>query len=80
MDIQESLHKIVTSEEEVDDYSKTVVELKESILDHINEFHMELETRWELLDYFTEIVILFILYERLAALSRNLEFKKAKSV
>ncbi|KAK7598197.1 hypothetical protein V9T40_006432 [Parthenolecanium corni] len=47
LDIQESLHKIVTSEEEIDDYSKTVAELKESILDHINEFHMELETSIE---------------------------------
>lgn len=43
--MQESLHKIVTSEEEVDDYSKPIKELKESILDHINEFQTELETR-----------------------------------
>ncbi|XKL64269.1 hypothetical protein PGB90_004355 [Kerria lacca] len=47
LDIQESLHKIVTSEEEIDDYSKTVAELKDSILDHISEFHMELETSIE---------------------------------
>ena len=44
-DSQDSLHKIVSSEEDVDDYSKPVLELKDSILDHINEFHMELETR-----------------------------------
>ena len=45
MDVQESLHKIVTSEEDGEDYSKLVADLKESILDHINEFHTELETR-----------------------------------
>ena len=44
--MQESLHKIVTSEEEGDDYNKLVTELKDSVLDHINEFHTELETRW----------------------------------
>ena len=43
--MQESLHKIVTSEEEGDDYNKLVTELKDSVLDHINEFHTELETR-----------------------------------
>lgn len=45
--IQESLHKIVSSEEETDDYSQTFEDLKDSILDHINEFHTELETSIE---------------------------------
>ncbi|XP_065206969.1 translation initiation factor eIF2B subunit beta [Planococcus citri] len=47
LDVQESLHKIVTSEEEVDDFSKPIKELKESILDHISEFQTELETSIE---------------------------------
>uniref|UniRef100_A0A1B6KPN8 Translation initiation factor eIF2B subunit beta n=1 Tax=Graphocephala atropunctata TaxID=36148 RepID=A0A1B6KPN8_9HEMI len=41
---QDSLHKIVTSEGEVDDYSKDVPELKLAVLEHISEFQMELET------------------------------------
>lgn len=46
VDPQESLHKIVTSEGETNDYSKEVPHLRESVLDHISEFQMELETRW----------------------------------
>lgn len=45
LDMQESLHKIVTSEQEGDDYSKPITDLKDSILNHIFEFETELETR-----------------------------------
>uniref|UniRef100_A0A1B6CAH8 Translation initiation factor eIF2B subunit beta n=1 Tax=Clastoptera arizonana TaxID=38151 RepID=A0A1B6CAH8_9HEMI len=44
IDPQDSLHKIVSSEGEVNDYSKLIDDLKEAILDHISEFQMELET------------------------------------
>ncbi|PSN50088.1 Translation initiation factor eIF-2B subunit beta [Blattella germanica] len=44
VDPQESLHKIVTAEGDVDDYSKPLPDLKESILEHVGEFEMELET------------------------------------
>lgn len=47
LDIQESVRKIVTSGEDGDDYSILVADLKDSVLDHINEFHTELETRCE---------------------------------
>lgn len=45
VDPQESLHKIVTSEGEAEDYSKDIPQLKEQVLEHISEFQMELETR-----------------------------------
>jgi len=45
LDPQESLHKIVMSVEGIDDYSGLVPELKLSVLEHISEFQMELETR-----------------------------------
>ncbi|XP_054278331.1 translation initiation factor eIF-2B subunit beta [Macrosteles quadrilineatus] len=44
VDPQESLHKIVTSEGEAEDYSKDIPQLKEQVLEHISEFQMELET------------------------------------
>lgn len=44
MDIQESLHKMVTSESGQEDYRKAVPELKAAILEHIEEFEMELDT------------------------------------
>ncbi|KDR10651.1 translation initiation factor eIF-2B subunit beta [Zootermopsis nevadensis] len=45
VDAQESLHKIVTSEGDVvDDYSKLLPDLRSSIMEHIGEFEMELET------------------------------------
>ncbi|XP_069682740.1 translation initiation factor eIF2B subunit beta isoform X2 [Periplaneta americana] len=44
VDPQDSLHKIVTSEGDVDDYNKVLPELCPSILEHISEFEMELET------------------------------------
>ncbi|RZF45017.1 hypothetical protein LSTR_LSTR001978 [Laodelphax striatellus] len=47
LDPQDSLHKIVTSEGEIDDYSIVVPELKDAILDHISEFQTELETSSE---------------------------------
>ena len=50
VDPQESLHKIVTSEGDVDDYSKPMPDLQESIMEHIGEFEMELETRFEYCD------------------------------
>lgn len=47
VDAQESLHKIVTSEGDVlDDYSKLLPDLRSSIMEHIGEFEMELETRY----------------------------------
>ncbi|XP_063231824.1 translation initiation factor eIF2B subunit beta isoform X2 [Bacillus rossius redtenbacheri] len=44
VDPQDSLHKLVTSEGGRDDYSKPVAELKPSVMEHIGEFQMELET------------------------------------
>ncbi|XP_046997704.1 translation initiation factor eIF-2B subunit beta [Schistocerca americana] len=44
VDPQESLHKIVTSEGDDDDYSKHIPQLKSAILEHISEFQVELET------------------------------------
>lgn len=44
MDPQESLHKIVTSVDSGEDYSSPLPDLKLSVLDHISEFEMELET------------------------------------
>ncbi|XP_023704921.2 translation initiation factor eIF-2B subunit beta [Cryptotermes secundus] len=45
IDAQESLHKIVTSEGNVlDDYSKFLPDLHSSVMEHIGEFEMELET------------------------------------
>ncbi|KAJ9600418.1 hypothetical protein L9F63_009274 [Diploptera punctata] len=45
VDPQESLHKIVTSEGDGDDdYSKPLPDLQASIMEHIGEFEMELET------------------------------------
>lgn len=44
VDPQESLHKIVTSEGAEDDYSKDIPQLKLSIIEHISEFEVELET------------------------------------
>ncbi|KAJ8664544.1 hypothetical protein QAD02_006206 [Eretmocerus hayati] len=44
-DPQESLHKIVTSEGDKDiDFNSAVPSLKAALLEHINEFEMELET------------------------------------
>ncbi|XP_075222859.1 eukaryotic translation initiation factor 2B subunit beta isoform X1 [Lycorma delicatula] len=47
IDPQDSLHKIVTGEGDVDDYTIEVPELKSAILDHISEFQVELETSAE---------------------------------
>ncbi|XP_067008747.1 translation initiation factor eIF2B subunit beta [Anabrus simplex] len=47
VDPQESLHKIVTSEGDVDDYNTVVPQLKASIIEHIGEFQTELETSAE---------------------------------
>lgn len=45
IDAQESLHKIVTSEGNVlEDYSKFLPDLHSSVMEHIGEFEMELET------------------------------------
>nr|CAD7202546.1 unnamed protein product [Timema douglasi] len=44
IDPQESLHKIVTSEGDIDDYTNMVADLKPSVIEHIGEFQMELET------------------------------------
>ena len=44
MDPQDSLHKIVTSVDTGEDYSSYVPDLKLSVLEHISEFQMELET------------------------------------
>ncbi|XP_046385764.1 translation initiation factor eIF-2B subunit beta [Ischnura elegans] len=45
LDPQESLHKIVTSEGSLEDsYTEDVPSLKASVLEHIGEFEMELET------------------------------------
>lgn len=44
-DAQESLHKILTSEiEKSVDFTKSAPSLKEALIDHINEFEVELET------------------------------------
>lgn len=44
-DAQESLHKILTSEADKSiDFNKSVPSLKEALIDHINEFEVELET------------------------------------
>lgn len=47
IDVQESLHKIVTSEDDVDDYSSIVPELKLSIFEHLDEFQIEIESRYK---------------------------------
>ncbi|KAG8307890.1 Translation initiation factor eIF-2B subunit beta, variant 2 [Homalodisca vitripennis] len=41
---QESLHKIVTSEGDIEDFSKEVPDLKMAVLEHISELQMDLET------------------------------------
>ena len=44
-DPQESLHKIVTSEDDKDiDFNQAVPSLKSALLEHISEFEAELET------------------------------------
>lgn len=44
-DPQESLHKIITSKNERDiDFNVSVPFLKEALVEHINEFEVELET------------------------------------
>jgi len=45
IDVQDSLHKIVTSEDDVDDYNSIVPELKLSIFEHLDEFQIEIESR-----------------------------------
>lgn len=45
IDVQDSLHKIVTSEDDVDDYNNVVPELKLSIFEHLDEFLVEIESR-----------------------------------
>ncbi|XP_014272490.1 translation initiation factor eIF2B subunit beta [Halyomorpha halys] len=40
---EESLHKIVTSEGQSDDFNKNIPQLKLAIIDHLNEFETELE-------------------------------------
>ncbi|XP_050546303.1 translation initiation factor eIF-2B subunit beta isoform X2 [Daktulosphaira vitifoliae] len=44
IDVQDSLHKIVTSEDDIDDYNNFVPELKLSIFEHLDEFQMEIES------------------------------------
>lgn len=44
IDVQDSLHKIVTSEDDVDDYNSIVPELKLSIFEHLDEFQIEIES------------------------------------
>ncbi|XP_073984219.1 eukaryotic translation initiation factor 2B subunit beta isoform X3 [Rhodnius prolixus] len=44
---EESLHKIVTSEGYSDDYKKELPQLKLAIIDHLNEFEIELESSAE---------------------------------
>jgi len=47
IDVQDSLHKIVTSEDDVDDYNSIVPELKLSIFEHLDEFQIEIESRYK---------------------------------
>jgi len=47
IDVQDSLHKIVTSEDDVDDYNTIVPELKLSIFEHLDEFQIEIESRYK---------------------------------
>lgn len=44
IDVQDSLHKIVTSENDIDDYNNVVPELKLTIFEHLDEFQIEIES------------------------------------
>lgn len=60
-DPQESLHKILTSKDDRNiDFNVSVPSLKEALVEHINEFEVELETWYKFVGIFSHYFLLSI--------------------